>query len=277
MSLYKQSELFSFLNRIGRKPNKRLSQNFLVDGNILNKIVDSADVYPGDTVIEVGPGPGVLTEALLEREAHVIAVEKDPLYAEELMRLDSNNLLTVIESDFLEVDIPKLLKGKKAKIVANLPYHLTAPIMGKILPLYELIDVIVVMIQKEVAIRMNATPGSKDFGSFSIFTQFYSEIEYLFPVSPHCFFPKPKVTSAVVRCTPKKGDQLKNPDQFFRFIKSIFSKRRKMLVTILKDSIQKDQMIEKLASLGISEKARPEDLEIRDFISIYQTFEHLIN
>ncbi|MCH9630520.1 MAG: Ribosomal RNA small subunit methyltransferase A [Chlamydiia bacterium] len=272
MSLYKQSELFAFLDSIGRKPNKRLSQNFLIDGNILNKIVDAASLSSGDLVIEIGPGPGVLTEALIAKGIHVIAIEKDRLYAEQLKRLDKGNLLRVIQEDVLEVDLVPLLEGRKAKIISNLPYHLTSPIMGKILPLYDKIETIVVMLQKEVAVRMSSSPGSKNYGSFSIFTQFYSDTEYLFSVSPNCFFPRPKVTSGVIRCIPKKTTSSFDKEAFFTFIKRVFSKRRKMLLTILKEEVDKEALICELQKLGHSEKCRPEDVSIEDFVHIYKSF-----
>ncbi|PCI96062.1 ribosomal RNA small subunit methyltransferase A [Candidatus Aerophobetes bacterium] len=272
MSLYKQSELFAFLNSIGRKPNKRLSQNFLIDGNILNKIVDAASLSPGDLVIEIGPGPGALTEALIAKEIDVIAIEKDRLFAEKLGRLDKDNRLSIIQEDVLEVDFLPLLKNRKAKIISNLPYHLTSPIMGKILPLYGKIETIVVMLQKEVAVRMSSPPGSKNYGSFSIFTQFYSDTKYLFSVSPNCFFPRPKVTSGVIRCTPKKTTSSFDKEAFFTFIKSVFSKRRKMLLTILKEEIDKEALTTELQKLGYSEKCRPEEIAIHDFVHIYKSF-----
>lgn len=277
MSLYKQSELVAFLSSIGRRPNKGLSQNFLIDGNIVKKILQEADLTSNDFIIEIGPGPGVLTEALLEKGLPVLAIEKDHVYAEQLSRLDSKKTLEVIEDDFLNVDLLPYLKKAKAKnltikLLSNLPYHLTSPIMGKILPLYDYIDIVVVMLQKEVAVRMCSPPGSKEYGSFSIFTQFYSDPKYLFPVTCNCFFPKPNVTSAVIRCTLKKPDVSFDPDSFFNFIKMVFSKRRKMLVTILKEEMDPALLIDKLHKLGYNEQVRPEKITLFHFQEIFQLF-----
>lgn len=275
MSLFQPTELFKFLESIGHKPSRRLSQNFLIDGNILKKIVSSAHLSPGDLVLEIGPGPGVLTEALLEQQVRVIAVEKDPIFAKALKRLQTpENTLTVFEEDILEFPIVTLLKkhltpGQKAKVISNLPYHLTSPIFGKILPLYEFIDLVVVMVQKEVADRIVSKKGSKNYSSFSIFTQFYSNPTLLFQVSPHCFYPKPKVTSAVIECKLKNLPSNINPDLFFDFIKKSFSTRRKMLTTSLKDFFDQDKLLHALRTLSIDEKARPEDLSLEDFFHVF--------
>lgn len=282
MSLFQPTQLLKFLESIGhKKPNKRLSQNFLVDGNILKKILSSAHLSPGDLILEIGPGPGVLTEGLLEQGARVIAVEKDPLFAKALTRLQTSpQRLHVFEEDILEISLPDLLKShlahhKKAKVVSNLPYHLTSPIFGQLLPLYDLVETVIVMVQKEVADRIIATQGSKNYSSFSIFTQFYSTPKMLFQVSPHCFYPRPKVTSAVVECTLNAPPQEVDPTLFFDLIKKLFSMRRKMISTSLKDMWNTSQIHEVLERLKIDIKARPEELSLKELIQLFKSLQAL--
>lgn len=276
MSLFQPTQLFKFLESIGHKPSKHLSQNFLIDGNILRKIITVSSLKDGDLVIEIGPGPGVLTEALLNEKAHVVAIEKDPIFAKALARLKTpENTLTVFEDDILEFPLEKFLKkelkqGQKAKIISNLPYHLTSPIFGKILPLYDLIDLMIVMVQKEVADRVVSKKGSKNYSSFSVFTQFYSNPTLLFQVSPQCFYPKPKVTSAVVECKLKKICTDIDSNLFFAFIKKSFSTRRKMLTTSLKESFNQDILLCALKTLNIDEKARPEQLSVEEFLLLFK-------
>jgi 16S rRNA (adenine1518-N6/adenine1519-N6)-dimethyltransferase len=278
MSLFQPSELFKFLNSIDRKPNKRLSQNFLIDGNIVKKIVASGHVQPMDLVVEIGPGPGVLTEALLEAGARVIAVEKDSVFARELPRLEQKpGQLEVFEQDVLKFPLASILKerlvpGTKAKVIANLPYHLTSPIFDLILPLNGLISDVVVMIQKEVAERIVSSNGSKNYSAFSIFCQFFSDPHMLFPVSPNCFFPKPKVTSAVIHCALKEPKKSLDIAQFFSFIKTIFSTRRKMLTSSLKSYGSHEHLLQILDACSINHKARPEELSLDTLIGL---FEHL--
>lgn len=280
MSLFQPSELFKFLNSIDRKPNKRLSQNFLIDGNIIRKIVASGTIEPGDLVVEIGPGPGVLTEALLAAGAHVIAVEKDTVFAKQLPRLEHlPGQLEVYESDILKFPLAKILRekmkhGAKAKVIANLPYHLTSPIFDLILPEHELIKEVVVMIQKEVAERIVSKSGSKNYSSFSIFCQFYSQPELLFPVSPNCFFPKPKVTSAVIKCNIKAPPQNFPTEKFFGFIKTIFSTRRKMLTSSLKGEHSQQTILRCMEQCRIDPQSRPEQLSLESLIDLFQ---HLYN
>lgn len=278
MSLFQPTQLFKFLESIGHRPSKRLSQNFLIDGNILKKIIAASSLKPEDLVIEIGPGPGVLTEALLEEKVHVIAIEKDPIFAKALARLQtSEKTLTIFEDDILEAPLIDILKkylkpGQKAKIISNLPYHLTSPIFGKILPLYDLIDLMIVMVQKEVADRIVSKNGSKNYSSFSIFTQFYSAPTLLFQVSPQCFYPKPKVTSAVIECKLRQPPKDINPDLFFSFIKKAFSTRRKMLTTSLKEAFDQDTILHALKTLSLDQKARPEELSLEDFFFLFKAF-----
>lgn len=277
MNLFQPSELLKFLESIGQKPTKRLSQNFLIDGNILKKIVESANISEGDLVIEIGPGPGVLTEALLKKGAKVVAIEKDSGFAKALKRLEEKaGTLEVFEEDVLKFPLEEVLrknlkKNQKAKVISNLPYHLTSPIFSMILPLHEWIETVIVMIQKEVAERITSKEGSKAYSSFSIFCQFYSNPKLLFSVSPGCFFPKPKVVSAVIECKLKAPSNEIDEARFFEFIKTLFCMRRKMICTSLKGTCYERNITQALQKLEIDEKVRPEQLSLADLISIFQT------
>ena len=248
--MYRPSELREFLARIlGIRPKKGLSQNFLIDGNIIRKIVHFAHVKTEDLVIEIGPGPGALTRALIEAGAHVLAIEKDKTFAAHLPK---DPHLEVFHADFLKFPLEKHLP-KKAKIVANLPYNITSPILAKIVPLSEKIETITVMVQKEVAERMIAKPGSADYSSLSVFLNFYSTPVFGFTVSPNCFYPRPSVHSAVVQLKLHKAPDVPH-DDFFAMVRKAFQQRRKML----------------RASLKVDDTRRPEELSLSDFLRLFE-------
>ena len=180
MPLYRPSELKEFLILNGINPKKALSQNFLIDGNVLKKIVDISKIEKNEIILEIGPGPGALTEQLIEAKAQIIAVEKDEELFRLLPRLDeSNKQLHLFNDDIMRFPIEKTLlsflqKDKKAKVIANLPYHLTTPILEKIMPMNHIFSKIIVMVQDEVARRFVAQPGSPEYGSFTVFLNYYS-------------------------------------------------------------------------------------------------------
>jgi len=258
VGIFKPKELHEFLASHGVHAKKSLSQNFLIDGNILDKIVKAAEIKKDDLVYEIGPGPGALTEKLLEAKAKVIAIEMDRTLARALDRGQKN--LTVIEADCLKFDWKNI--PKKAKVVANLPYKITTPILATLLPLYNKISTITVMVQREVALRFIAKKNTKDYSSFTIFLQFFADAEYCFTISPNCFYPKPKVDSALVKLTLKKPPNLDHPEKFFQFVRTAFQKRRKML----RASLKKDYPNLNLAPF---ETARPEQLSLQDFLSLF--------
>lgn len=268
MGLYKPSELRAFLDEIGAAPMKFLSQNFLIDGNIVRKIVKFADVKKGDIVLEIGPGPGALTEELLSQGAHVMAVEKDRKFAVALHRLQTpDHRLQVFEDDVLKWDATKYLKSG-TKLIANLPYNITTPILTYFLPHRELFQSLTVMVQKEVGERLVAQPGSKAYGSLSVFVQFYSTPVKGFIVEPTCFYPAPKVQSAVVQF------QLKEPpipadDRFFEMSRRAFGQRRKMVRSTLKDHYPLERIEEGLNKIGKGLKVRPEELSLADFLVLF--------
>lgn len=273
MGLYKPTELFAFLESLGIEPKKGLSQNFLIDGNIIRKIVSTAHVQPGDVVLEIGPGPGALTEALLAYGATVIAVEKDPILARALDRLQKDDRLHVHNSDIMEFDaessLKPFLKGKKAKLIANLPYHLTTPILERFIARRSIFSQLVVMVQEEVARRLTAPPGNRIYGSLTVFLNYYSHPRYAFRVSNSCFYPVPKVDSAVVALELKEPPAVADEASFFELTRTAFEQRRKMLRSSLRKLYTPDDVMQALESLGKSPLARPEELSIDEFVALF--------
>lgn len=251
------SELLPFLKTIQAAPQKKLSQNFLIDPNIVGKIIDLAEISPKDPVLEIGPGPGALTQALLKRGADVWAVEMDRIFAKHLHR-HQNGHLRIYEEDFLKFPLNSL--PKNIKVVANLPYHITTPILEKLFA--HSFFCIVIMVQKEVAVRMQAKPGTKDMGSLSLFVQFHSKVIDLFAVAPSCFYPKPKVDSTVIRLDARPIPTT-NP---FPLIHPAFQHRRKMLTSSL--PYPKDAMQKALMEIGLRPDARPEMLSLSQWIQL---------
>lgn len=273
MALYKPSELRDFLEEIGASPKKSLSQNFLIDGNILRKIAVLADIQAGDFVLEIGSGPGVLTEELLARGAHVLAIEKDRKFAAALHRLQTeDNRLTVIEGDVLEEDFSSYLKPN-TKVVANLPYQITTPVLTKFLPQKKFFQSITVMVQKEVATRFLGHPGTKDYGSITVFVQFYSQPEYGFTVEPTCFYPPPRVRSAVVKFTLRDPPDVSSEEAFFSMTRRSFQQRRKMLRSSLKNDYEITSIDRGLEKIGKGLQVRPEQLSLADFLILFQEIE----
>ncbi|NGX54573.1 MAG: Ribosomal RNA small subunit methyltransferase A [Chlamydiae bacterium] len=249
---YRPSQLRTLLKENHLFPKKRLSQTFIIDGNIVRKVVEEAAVSPGDRVLEIGPGPGAFTEVLLEKEASVIAVEKDPAYARLLVRLEK---LEIFEGDIR--DFP-LERAANAKIVANLPFNITTPILALLIPRSDLFTTATFIVQEEVARRIVATPGSPHYSSLSLFVRFYTNPTYAFSISRRSFYPVPRVDSAVVKLTLRPPPEVDSPAHFFILVRTAFKQRRKMLRSSLKE----------LYPACDSDK-RPEELSLEDFISLY--------
>lgn len=281
MPLYKPSELLQFLESLNLRPKKGLSQNFLIDGNIIRKIIQVSHVEEGDIVLEIGPGPGSLTEALLQAKAHVIAVEKDNDLASALKRFKTEeNQLDIYCEDVLEFDIkstlaPLLKSNKKAKVIANLPYHITTPILATLVEMEELFSSITVMVQDEVARRFVAKPNTKDYSSFSLFLQFFSNPYYAFQVSKRCFFPAPKVQSAIVVLQLKTPPQVSSQQAFFIMTRTAFAQRRKMLRSSLDSLYDKNTVSEALESLHLRNDARPENLTLQNWLDLFEILHKL--
>ena len=258
------SELISFLNRIDAKPKKHLSQNFLIDPNTIQKILELAEVQPGDAVLEIGPGPGALTHALLNAGARVYAVEIDTRFATELHQIQHDRL-SVFEADFLTFPMKRL--PPHIKVVANLPYHITAPILEKLFE--SSFTSLTIMVQKEVAARMAASSSTPDFGSLSLFVQFYSRLSSSFTVPASCFYPRPKVDSTVIRLDARPLPPV-DPAAFFALVHKAFQQRRKMLTSTL--PFPKDAIRNALTALGIRPDARPEALSLDQWIAFAKNF-----
>jgi 16S rRNA (adenine1518-N6/adenine1519-N6)-dimethyltransferase len=281
MPIYKPSELHEFLNSLGTGPKKGLSQNFLIDGNILRKIVQTAKVTPGDVVVEIGSGPGSLTEELLKNGAHVIAVEKDAVLAKALERLKTDGRqLDIYNDDILtcpleQILTPLLSGGNKAKIIANLPYHLTTPIVVSLIKMRHLFSSLILMVQDEVARRFTAVPKTSAYSSFTVFLNFYSTPHYAFSVSKHCFYPAPKVNSAIVDIELKEPPYVSDEDAFFTLTRTSFEHRRKMLRGSLREIYSPASIEAALISIGNNPLARPEELSLNEFIKLFEILNSL--
>jgi 16S rRNA (adenine1518-N6/adenine1519-N6)-dimethyltransferase len=252
-SLYRPQELRACLDRLGVRPNKKLGQHFLIDGNILGKILAAAKLTASDQVLEVGPGPGALTESLVESGASVTAVEIDKNYASHLKELLPS--LNLIEGDVLTTPLPKSTN----KVVANVPYFITSAIIERLIVELPNLESMTLMMQSEVADRILAKPGAKEYGTLTLQAAYFGEAKRLFLVKPGCFYPKPSCDSVVIQIT-KEGNR-SDPAPFFRFIKELFSHRRKIVKsTLLKMGIE--------APVEISHK-RVEELSLHDLLLLF--------
>ena len=277
------SNTMSVLQKYNLTAQKRYGQNFLVDSNVLNKIVESAGITKEDTVLEIGPGIGSLTQYLCESAKNVICVEIDtkmiPVLEDTLSEYEN---VRVINEDILKVDIDALIKesgADKIKVVANLPYYITTPIIMGLLEKEANIDSITVMIQKEVALRMQEGPGSKDYGALSLAVAFYSDANIKMTVSPNCFIPRPNVDSAVIRLDvlDEHKVSVKDKDRMFRIIKGAFEQRRKTLTNALSHSsafkTDKNNIEKALIEMGKSPSIRGEELTLEEFAHLSDILE----
>ena len=254
------------------RASKRLGQNFLVDAGVVRAIVDAADLSPADTVLEIGPGIGTLTQGLAESRARIVAVELDKklpaVLAETLKGYDN---VTVVPGDILKLDILRILNlgaGERFKVVANLPYYITTPILMALLEQHLPIERMVTMVQKEVAVRMTARPGSKDYGALSVAVQYHTDARIVMDVPPRAFMPAPEVTSAVIACRVRETPAVRPSDEklFFRLVRAAFGQRRKTLLNALTGAgLTKEQCRAGLAAAGIAESLRGEQLSLADF------------
>lgn len=251
---------------------KSLGQNFLVDQNIVRDIVRGAEVSKEDYVIEIGPGVGTLTKELLKEAASVTAIELDdkllPILKEELKEYENFHL---IHGDATKVQLDAVYPGKEIKLVANLPYYVTTPIITKILNDKVAFSSLTIMIQKEVAERMDAVPGTKDYGSLSVLVQYYCDTKIVRSVPPESFIPRPKVDSTVIRLTKLEKPRAHVEDEalFFKIVRMVFTMRRKTLSNNLKSLGYTREFIEEvLEAAGIDLKARGETLSVEKFAEL---------
>ena len=258
---------------------KKFGQNFLIDPHVLDKIIAAAEITKDDFVLEIGPGIGTLTQYLAEAAREVVAVEIDstliPILKDTLSAYDN---VSVINEDVLKVDLRKLAEerngGKPIKVVANLPYYITTPIIMSLFESHVPLKSLTVMVQKEVALRMQAGPGTKDYGALSLAVQYYASPYLAANVPPNCFMPRPNVGSAVIRLTrfEETPVQVKDEKLLFRLIRASFNQRRKTLQNGLVNSQEldftKEQVAAALATLGVSPSVRGEALTLEQFAAL---------
>ena len=258
---------------------KKFGQNFLIDGRVLEKIMDAADITKEDFVLEIGPGIGTMTQYLAERAREVLAVEIDknliPILAETLSEYEN---VDILNADILKTDLNKIAEEKNGghpiKVVANLPYYITTPIIMGLFESHVPVENVTVMVQKEVADRMQAGPGTKDYGALSLAVQYYAEPYIAANVPPNCFMPRPKVGSAVIRLTKHKTPpvQVKNEKLLFQLIRASFNQRRKTLQNGIKNfsglNFSKEEVTEALEQMGESPTIRGEALTLEQFAQL---------
>lgn len=261
----------------GHTARKRFGQNFLVSDGVIRKIVEAIAPRAGDTVVEIGPGLGALTEPLLERIAHLHVVEIDRDLIARLQQRFPTERLTIHQGDALEFDFGTLKGPGPLKIVGNLPYNISSPLLFHLVPFAPLVYDMHFMLQKEVVDRMVAEPGSKDFGRLSVMLQYRYHMERMFIVPPGAFNPPPKVDSAIVRMIPVDlqkvgaGETAQDPALFAKVVTAAFSQRRKMLRNTLREFIGEAA----LAALGITPTARAEDIAVADYVRLANTLADL--
>lgn len=255
---------------------KRFGQHLLQDKNIARKIVALAELKPGDRVLEIGPGRGVLTEEILRSGSELAAIEIDRDFCGYLKEKFGTNSFRLIEGDSLRLDFGKEIFSKtpgKFKIISNLPYYLTTPLLFKLLEWKRNISLMVLTMQLEVAKRLVARPGSKDYGILSVATQLGTHPSISFKILPGSFFPPPRVNSAVVkiRVREKNFFPIKDEPRFFKMVRTIFNKRRKMIVNTLKDlkDLEKDKIISGLERARVKPTCRPETLSLEELYRLY--------
>jgi len=271
----------TLLSHIGVRASKKRGQSFLTSGGIAERIVALARLTGSDAVLEVGPGLGALTEHLVRASGRVIAVESDHRLASWLRDVfrDHRNL-EIIAADILEVDLKELFKGmgedgRQIKVVSNIPYSISGPLIGKLLEA-GIAGVLVLTVQKELARRIAASPGNKDYGAFSIYCQYHAEVRRAFDVPPGAFYPRPEVTSSVLVFQPRQKPLLTgiDPEKFFAFVRLLFSQRRKAVSTILKRALHgtfsPDLLLSAIKESGIDPGSRAEHLSPEQFGALHR-------
>ena len=280
MHLGNPTNTIAVLNRYGFSFQKKFGQNFLIDENVVEKIVRDAGVTKDDFVLEIGPGIGTMTQILCENAREVVAVEIDdkliPILTEDTLSWYDN--VTVIHEDILKLDIVKLANerngGKPIKVVANLPYYITTPIIMGLFESHVPLDSITIMVQKEVADRMQVGPGTKDYGALSLAVQYYAKPQIILNVPASCFMPRPNVDSAVIQLTryEKPPVEVKDEHLMFRLIRASFNQRRKTMTNSVGNSpelsVSKEQMAAALEQCGLSATVRGEALTLAQFAEL---------
>lgn len=266
--------------RFDIKMSKKLGQNFLIKRGIVDEIVHAAELTVGEPVLEVGPGIGTLTQGLAQSGADVTAIELDRRLLEVLdTTLASYDNVRIIHGDVLKLDVPTIMNHKPFKVVANLPYYITTPIIMSLLESKLPIERLVVMVQKEVALRMVAKPGTKDYGALSVAVQYYTEPDIVLDVPPKSFLPAPAVTSSVIRCILRDKPPVDVIDEklFFRVVKAGFAQRRKTFSNTMKTTgLTRDRIEELLAKTNIDGQRRGETFTLQEFADVANAWATLI-
>ena len=266
--------------RFDIKMSKKLGQNFLIKRGIVDEIVHAAELTSGEPVLEVGPGIGTLTQGLAQSGADVTAIELDRRLLEVLdTTLASYDNVRIVHGDVLKLDVPSIMNHKPFKVVANLPYYITTPIIMSLLESKLPIERLVVMVQKEVALRMVAKPGTKDYGALSVAVQYYTEPDIVLDVPPKSFLPAPAVTSSVIRCVLRDKPPVDVIDEklFFRVVKAGFAQRRKTFSNTMKTTgLSKDRIEVLLAKANIDGQRRGETFTLQEFADVANAWASLI-
>ena len=266
--------------RFDIKMSKKLGQNFLIKRGIVDEIVHAAELTSGEPVLEVGPGIGTLTQGLAQSGADVTAIELDRRLLEVLdTTLASYDNVRIVHGDVLKLDVPTIMNHKPFKVVANLPYYITTPIIMSLLESKLPIERLVVMVQKEVALRMVAKPGTKDYGALSVAVQYYTKPDIVLDVPPKSFLPAPAVTSSVIRCVLRDKPPVDVIDEklFFRVVKAGFAQRRKTFANTMKTTgLSKDRIEELLAKANIDGQRRGETFTLQEFADVANAWASLI-
>lgn len=280
-SVIASPEVVHFIcKRFDIKMSKKLGQNFLIKRGIVDEIVHAAEITVGEPVLEVGPGIGTLTQGLAQSGADVTAIELDRRLLEVLdTTLASYDNVRIIHGDVLKLDVPTIMNHKPFKVVANLPYYITTPIIMSLLESKLPIERLVVMVQKEVALRMIAKPGTKDYGALSVAVQYYTEPDIVLDVPPKSFLPAPAVTSSVIRCVLRDKPPVDVIDEklFFRVVKAGFAQRRKTFSNTMKTTgLTRDRIEELLAKANIDGQRRGETFTLQEFADVANAWAALI-
>ena len=266
--------------RFDIKMSKKLGQNFLIKRGIVDEIVKAADLQEGEPVLEIGPGIGTLTQGLAQSGANVTAIELDTRLLEVLdTTLAQYSNVTIVHGDVLKLDVRSIMHHEPFKVVANLPYYITTPIIMSLLESRLPIERLVVMVQKEVALRMVAKPGTKDYGALSVAVQYYTMPDIVLDVPPKSFLPAPAVTSSVIRCVLRDKPPVDVVDEklFFRVVKAGFAQRRKTFVNSMKTTgLSKDRIEELLAKANIDGQRRGETFTLQEFADVANAWAALI-
>ena len=285
MNLSSPAAVSDLLRRHHFLPARKFGQNFLVDANVLGKIVAAGDLRLGDSVIEVGTGLGVLTRALAEQvgaSGKIVTIERDPKLTavhEETLPNDQYPQIVHVSGDALEIDLQQLIADnlpnpvRGIAVVANIPYNITSPLIARFLEHPEPLRVIVLLVQKEVGDRLNAKAGQSDYGSFTIFVRYHAEIEIVSHVSPRVFFPPPKVTSSIIKLTPRQSPpvDVTDKERLFAIVRASFQQRRKTILNALSSDAlgwSKEQALAVLNSAGIDPQRRGETLSLEEFATL---------